>query len=157
MWVVRWNHRWWGEGVVDGWISCVGHFQVNLQSTALHHSYTTPQSFSLFPIPSMSLYLLIHSLFSSPSLSQGSSWVSLLNHLISTCDWWKRVTCAGIQLYWHAGDRKRDGGGGAGEKETEKGRKKQCPSETPLTEVQLALLWTKDVIILFKIMSENLR
>jgi len=51
----------------------------------------------------------------------------------------------------------REMGGGAGEKETEKGRKKQCPSETPLTEVQLALLWTKDVIILFKIMSENLR
>lgn len=62
------------------------------------------------------------------------------NSIILTC-WWQR---------------ERWGVGGAGEKETEKGRKKTVPYETPLTEVQLALLWTKDVIILFKIMSEKL-
>lgn len=47
--------------------------------------------------------------------------------------------------------------GGSGERETEKGRKKKHhPGETPLTKVQLALLRTKDMIILFKIMSEKL-
>lgn len=144
---------------------------MNIQSTALHRttttitSYTTPQSFSLFSIPSMSFSLLTYSLLSSPfasvcfyfffsvpSLSLGSAWVSLLNPPYQHVWLMKKGNvCRNsiiLTCWWQGGCwRKRN---------RERKKKKQCPSETPLTEVQLALLWTKDVIILFKIMSEKL-
>lgn len=88
IWVVRWNH-WMEVEVVelvvggsfsditeDGWIPCEstlwGTFRWTYKAphcTTTVTSYTTPQSFSLFSIPSLSFSLLIHSLFSSPSLS----------------------------------------------------------------------------------------
>lgn len=51
-------------------------------------------------------------------------------------------------------ERERERGGRR--KRNRERKKKQHLCETPLTEVQLALLRTKDVIILFKIKSEKL-
>lgn len=54
----------------------------------------TPIKYFLFFLPCIFLYIVF-----SPSL---------VSHLISTRDWWKRGTCAEIQLYWHAGDTQRE-------------------------------------------------
>lgn len=150
------------------------------RARALHCStavtrYTTPQDHSLslcfpfiqclflslfilsFHLPlllSTSLYFIFF--LSTLSLSGLRTRVSLLNppyqhvwlmkkgnvcwnSIILTC-WWQR---------------ERDRGGVEKEKQR-KTEKKQYRGETSLTEVQLALPWTKDVIILFKITPEKL-